>query len=135
MPRIGEDEVSEEKQEPYFFNVIWRDGNYYVSVPGYQGGTVYTSGYVDSLRAQLASAKEEIELANQKREFAEFEWNRATEHAQKRDDQLASARKALEDISFGTRVPEHKKDDTAFLRAGCCIAQQFANAALKDLPK
>lgn len=49
--------------------------------------------------------------------------------------ELEIARKALEDIAFGTRVPEHKKDDTAFLRAGCCIAHQFATAALQGQQK
>jgi len=39
-------------------------------------------------------------------------------------------REALEKIQIATDVPQHKRDDTEFLRACASIAQAFANAAL-----
>jgi hypothetical protein len=42
------------------FDITWRNGAYYVSIPNYKGGTVYTSEYVDGLLARLAAATEVI---------------------------------------------------------------------------
>lgn len=52
-------------------DITWHDGAYYVSVPNWKGGTVYTSEYVDSLRAQL-----EEEEANAARAWAAWETTR-----------------------------------------------------------
>ena len=35
--------------EPESFDIIWRNGAYYVSIPNYQGGTVYTSERYESV--------------------------------------------------------------------------------------
>jgi hypothetical protein len=43
---------------PDTFDITWRDGAYYVSIPNYQGGTVYTKEYVDGLLRQLARSSE-----------------------------------------------------------------------------
>lgn len=42
------------------FDITWRNGAYYVSIPNYKGGKVYTSEYVDGLLARLAAAAEVI---------------------------------------------------------------------------
>jgi hypothetical protein len=41
-------------REPDSFDITWRNGAYYVSIPNYQGGTVYTSEYVAFLKAKAA---------------------------------------------------------------------------------
>lgn len=40
--------------EPESFDITWRNGAYYVSVPNYQGGTVYTSEHIASLKARIS---------------------------------------------------------------------------------
>lgn len=45
-------------------------------------------------------------------------------------DMAATLRGVLEMIRDGTDVPEHKREDTAFLRAGCVIANSMAKGAL-----
>jgi hypothetical protein len=35
--------------EPTSFEITWRDGAYYVSIPNYKGGTVYTAAEHDRL--------------------------------------------------------------------------------------
>lgn len=42
------------------FDITWRNGAYYVSIPNYQGGTVYTADYVEKLRAQLADSQSQL---------------------------------------------------------------------------
>jgi len=41
--------------EPGSFDITWRNGAYYVSIPNYQGGTVYTSEHVALLKARAAA--------------------------------------------------------------------------------
>jgi len=38
------------------FDITWHDGAYYVSVPDYKGGKVYTSECVDAMDKLLAEA-------------------------------------------------------------------------------
>ena len=66
------------------FEITWRGGAYRVSIPNYQGGEVYTAEYVDGLRAQLAAQI-----------IIQRGWE---DEARKATSQLASARKALEEI-------------------------------------
>lgn len=40
--------------EPVKFDIIWRAGAYYVTIPNYKGGTVYTAEYVGLLVEALA---------------------------------------------------------------------------------
>jgi predicted RNase H-like HicB family nuclease len=44
------------------FDITWRDGAYYVSVPNYKGGKVYESEYVDRLLAVLRETREDLEM-------------------------------------------------------------------------
>jgi hypothetical protein len=45
--------TSRTSPETETFDITWRNGAYYVSVPNYQGGTVYTSDHVASLKAHI----------------------------------------------------------------------------------
>jgi hypothetical protein len=44
------------------FDITWRDGAYYISVPNYKGGKVYTSEYVDRLLAVLKQTRADIDM-------------------------------------------------------------------------
>jgi hypothetical protein len=73
------------------FEITWRNGAYYVSIPNYRGGEVYTAEYVASLRAQLASVSERV---------AEMQYEAGMYHSlyDVATERLASARKALEGV-------------------------------------
>jgi len=45
---------SQSMSVPDSIDITWHDGAYYVSVPNWQGGTVYTSEHVASLKARNA---------------------------------------------------------------------------------
>lgn len=47
--------------EPTSFDITWRNGAYYVSVPNYQGGKVYTHEVVQQLVVALMQARARIE--------------------------------------------------------------------------
>ncbi|MFB6449300.1 hypothetical protein [Bradyrhizobium tunisiense] len=40
------------------FDITWRDGAYYVSIPNYKGGKVYTGDLVEDIRERFRDAKE-----------------------------------------------------------------------------
>jgi hypothetical protein len=47
--------------KPISIDITWHDGAYYVSVPEYKGGTVYTSEYVAGLIDTIARRDEMID--------------------------------------------------------------------------
>lgn len=50
---------------PDRFEITWHKGAYYVSVPNYRGGVVYTSEYVSTLKARVADLEGAlVEIAN-----------------------------------------------------------------------
>lgn len=40
-------------EQPDSFEITWRGGAYYVSIPNYQGGTVYTADHVERLQRRV----------------------------------------------------------------------------------
>lgn len=81
-------------------------------------------GYNVIPRASVLAAADEIELANQQREFAEFEWNRATDGMKERDatiaqlrGQVESLRGTMESLLVDSDGEEH--DDGCELCDGC----------------
>lgn len=65
-------------EQDYSFRIAWHAGNYYVSVPNYKGGTVYTEQYVEKLREQL--------------ETAQKAWTQAIEQADRLQEQIVKVR-------------------------------------------
>lgn len=39
------------------FEITWRDGAYYVSIPNYKGGKVYTGDIADEIRERFSDAR------------------------------------------------------------------------------
>jgi hypothetical protein len=80
------------------FRITCRNGAYYVPIPDYGGGEVYTAEYVGRLRAQLAEeqAKHALTIQHHQAHPAERYWEGRWRDA---DAQLASARKALEPLA------------------------------------
>lgn len=74
-----------------------------------------------------ARLTDELELANQKREFAEFEWDRATEHAQKRDAEIARLTAAL---SRATEIIQGlTREDLIMDGCDCADCERYNDAA------
>lgn len=77
------------------------------------------------------------ELLQDKLEFAEFEWNRATEGMKERDAIIESLRGALEEINSNIK-PElcsSELDLIAWWGKQVTRLQAIARAALKEIPK
>jgi hypothetical protein len=49
--------------EPTSFEITWRDGAYYVSVPNYKGGTVYTAAEHDRLTRENEVLRKALDVA------------------------------------------------------------------------
>jgi len=47
--------------EPTSFDITWHHGAYYVSIPNYGGGTVYTAEHVDRLTRENEAMRKALE--------------------------------------------------------------------------
>jgi len=87
-------------------------------------------GVVEAVNSH-ASLNEQIELAQQKLEFAEFEWNRATEGMKKRDAANDALKARIEEMETALQKiadqPDHGNPQTPIKRT----PRQIAIAALK----
>ena len=98
------------EQQPTSFNITWKSGAYYVDVPNYQGGKVYTAEVVDALVAALHAALVTISnkhLGDQPAysEVSEYVW------AQQHISELRRiARHALVDFAqSGSTIPSQSR--------------------------
>lgn len=91
-------------------------------------------------------AADEIELLQQKLEFAEFEWNRATDGMKERDATIESLKARVAELEgalrvFRDRIIAHGDWDDGCFYYGATSASELqeplrlADAALKDQPK